>query len=81
MPYEVFNIFSGCSAIHEAHSNLEDAAACFAQLTQRYGGNIPGHPISQKYVYEIAAIDRKRNQRNFSKKERTKAVALYLGTL
>ena len=78
MPYEVFNIFSGCSETHGAHSSLEDAATCFAQLTQRYGGDIPVHPISQKYVYEIAAIDRKGNQRNFSKPERVKAAALHL---
>ena len=78
MTYEVFNIFFRCSEMHEAHSSLEDAAVCFAQLTQRYGGDIPVHPISQKYVYEVAAIDRKGNQRNFSTSERDKAEALQL---
>ena len=78
MPFEVFNIFSRCSEAHGAHSSLEDAAFCFAQLTQRYGGDIPVHPISQKYVYEIAAIDRKGNQRNFFEPETQKAAALHL---
>ena len=78
MPYEVFGLFSRCSESHGAHPSLVDAAACFAQLTQRYGGDIPVHPISQKYVYEIAAIDRKGNQRNFSRPERVKAAALHL---
>ena len=78
MPYEVFDLFSRCSESHGAHPSLVDAAACFAQLTQRYGGDIPVHPISQKYVYEIAAIDRKGNQRNFSRPERVKATALHL---
>ena len=78
MPYEVFNIFFRCSEIHKTHSKLEDAAACFDELTQRYGGDIPVHPISQKYVYEIAAIDRKGNQRNFSNPERARADALDL---
>ena len=78
MPFEVFNIFSRCSETHGAHSSLEDAAFCFAQLTQRYGGDIPVHPISQKYVYEIAAIDRKGNQGNFLESETQKAAALHL---
>ena len=78
MPYEIFNIFSRCSETHGAHSALGDAAACFAQLTQRYGGDIPVHPVSQKYVYWIVAVDRKGNQRNFSKSERVKAAALRL---
>ena len=63
MPYEVFSLFSRCSETHGAHSGLDDAAACFAKLTQRYGGEIPVHPISQKHVHEIAAIDRKGDQR------------------
>ena len=79
MPYEVFiPLFFRCSETHEAHSKLEDAAACFSQLTQRYAGNIPIHPISQKYVYSIAAIDRKGNQRNFSNEERKRAKELKL---
>ena len=78
MPYEVFNIIFRCSEIHKAHSKLEDAADCFDELTQRYGGDIPVHPISQKYVYEIAAIDRKGNQRNFSNPERARVDALGL---
>lgn len=78
MPYEVFNIFFRCSETHQAHFKLEDAVACFAQLTQRYGGDIPVHPLSQKYVYEIVAVDRNGNQRNFSKPERLNAVALNL---
>lgn len=78
MPYEVCNIFFRCSEMHDAHPSLEDAAACFAGLTQRFGGAIPVHPISQKYVYWIAAIDRKGNQRNFSRVERARIVALHL---
>ena len=78
MPFEVFVIFSRCSETHEAHSNLEDAAFCFAQLTQRYSGDIPVHPVSQKYVYWIVAIDRKGNQRDFSTSEREKVTALRL---
>ena len=78
MPYEVFNIFSRCSETHGAHSSLKDAAACFTRLTQRYSGDIPVHPISQKYVYWIGAIDRKGNQRNFSAPERAKVAALHL---
>ena len=78
MPYEVFSSFYRCSETHGSHSSLEDAAACFSQLTQRHDGDIPVHPISQNYVYEIVAIDRKGNQRNFSKPDRMKAAALHL---
>ena len=78
MPYEVFNILFGCSEMHDRHSSLDAAAVCFARLTQRYGGDIPVHPISQKYVYWIAAIDRKGNQRNFSTLERARVAALPL---
>lgn len=78
MPYEVFNIFSRCSEVHGAHSSLEEAIACFAELTQRYGGDIPVHPISQKYVHWITAVDRKGNQRNFSAPEREEVAALQL---
>ena len=78
MPYEVFGIFSRCAETHGEHSSLDEAAACFAQLTQRYGGDIPVHPISQKYVHEIAAVDKNGNQRNFSEPDRVKAAALHL---
>ena len=78
MAFEIFNIISRCSEVHETHSNLDEAAACFAQLTQRYGGDIPVHPISQKYVYEIAAVDKNGNQRNFLEQEQEQAVALNL---
>ena len=78
MPYEIFNFFSRCSETHGAHSTLKDAAACFNQLTLRYGGDIPVHPISQKYVFWIVAIDRKGNQRNFSTQDRESAKVLCL---
>ena len=52
MPYEVFGQFSRCLEIHGAHSSLEDAADCFAQVTQRYGADIPLNPVgSQKYIH------------------------------
>ena len=78
MPYEVFGRFSRCSETHGPHATLDDAAACFAQLTQRYGGDIPVHPISQKYVYEIAAIDKNGNERDFLRSETEKAATLNL---
>ena len=78
MPYEVFSLFFRCSEIHGTHSCLKDAAACFAHLTQRYGDDLRVDPISQKYVHEIAAIDRNGNQRDFSKSERDKAASLNL---
>ena len=78
MPYEVFTILFGCSEMHDRHSSLDAAAACFAQLTQRYDGDVPVHPISQKYVYWIAAIDRKGNQRNFSTQELARVATLHL---
>ncbi|MYC35712.1 MAG: hypothetical protein F4X66_02180 [Chloroflexi bacterium] len=66
MPYIVFNPFFRCSELHSPHSKLDAAAVCFAEMTERYDGEIPVHPITQKYVYAIAAIDRKGNQRDFS---------------
>ena len=78
MTYEVFGLFSRCSETHGAHSSLEDAAACFAQLTQRYGDDIPVHPVSQKYVHWIVAIDKNGNQRNFLEPELVKADKLCL---
>ena len=78
MPYEVFSLFFRCSEIHGTHSCLKDAAACFAHLTQRYGDDLRVHPISQKYVHVIAAIDRNGNQRNFSESEKVKADSLDL---
>ena len=78
MPFEVFNPFFRCSEIHKAHSKLGDAVTCFSKLTRQYTGNIPIDPISQKFVYRIAAIDKKGNQRNFSGPERGKAKTLQL---
>ncbi len=78
MPYEVFDLFYRCSQLHGAHSSLKDAADCFTQLTQRYGDDIPVHPISQKYVHWIVAIDRNGNQRNFSNLDLEKAAELSL---
>ena len=78
MPFEVFTRFTRCSELHGAHSSLEGAVACFAELAELRGGNIPIDPISQKYIYEIVAVDRKGNQRNFSTPEREKAETLEL---
>ena len=65
MPYIVFNPFFRCSELHSPHARLEGAAACFAEMTERYEGEIPVHPITQKYVYAIAAISKKGNQKDF----------------
>ena len=78
MPYEVISLFFRCSDTHGGHSKLEEAATCFSQLTKRYAGNIPIHPISRKFVYTIAAINRKGDQRNFSKSEKEEAEELRL---
>ena len=78
MPFEVFNWLYRCSGIHGAHPNLEDATSCFAEITRRYNGEIPIHPISQKYTHAIAAVDGKGNQRNFSTAEKLKAEQLNL---
>ncbi|MCY3959309.1 MAG: hypothetical protein OXG65_13575 [Chloroflexi bacterium] len=78
MPYEVFSLFSQCSEIHGAHSSLEDAAGCFAQVTQRYGAEIPVHPDTQKYIHWIVAIDKNGNQRDFSNSELMKVGELCL---
>lgn len=78
MPYEVFSLFSKCSEIHGAHSSLEDAADCFAQVTQRYGADIPVHPVTQKYIHWIVAIDKNGSQRDFSNSELMKVDKLCL---
>lgn len=78
MPYEVFGVLFRCSEVHEAHSTLESAASCFAVQTQRYAGKIPIHPVSQQHIYEIVAVDRRGNQRNFSTEDRVKANSLQL---
>ena len=78
MPFEVFSRFFRCSEVHGAHSSLEAAAACFAEIAERRDGDMPVDPISQKYIVEIVAVDRKGNQRDFSKSERKKAETLEL---
>ena len=78
MPYEVVGLFSRCSKIHGAHSTLEDTADCFAQVAQRYVDDIPVHPVSQKYIHWIVAIDKNGNQRDFSNNELAKASELCL---
>ena len=78
MPYEVVDLFYRCSEIHGPHSRLEDAAACFAQLTQRYDAEIPVDPVSQNYVHRIVAVDKNGNQRNFSESDLVKADKLCL---
>ena len=78
MPYEVCGLFTQCSEIHGAHSRLEDAADCLAQVTQRYGADIPVHPVSQKYIHWIVAIDKKGNPRNFSTLDLERASKLSL---
>lgn len=78
MPYEVIDLFYRCSEIHGPHSTLEDAAGCFAQLTQRYSGDIPVHPVTQKYIHRIVAVDKNGEQIDFQKSELEKASALCL---
>ncbi len=78
MPFEVFTKFSRCSDVHQAHSSLEEAAACFAELAERRRTDLPIDPISQKHIYQIVAVDRKGNLRNFSNPERVKAESLQL---
>ncbi|MYB47820.1 MAG: hypothetical protein F4X72_00840 [Dehalococcoidia bacterium] len=78
MTFEVFTKFSRCSEVHGAHSNLKEAAACFSELAERRGPDLPIDPISQKYIYQIVAVDRKGNLRNFSNPEREEAESLEL---
>ena len=78
MPYVVFMPFSVCSEVHESHSRLEDAAACLAEMTRLYSGDIPLHPVTQKYVYAIAAVDKNDKQIDFSDAEKTQAAQLNL---
>ena len=78
MPFEVVGFLFQCSDIHSVHSNLQDAAVCFTKRTRRFGGSIPIHPVSQKYIYTIVARDRKGNRRNFSKPERAAVTRLRL---
>lgn len=78
MPFEVFDLFHRCSKTHGPHSSLEDAADCLTQLTQRYGGDIPVHPVTQKYIHWIVAVDKNGKQRNFQKSDLEKAAALCL---
>ena len=66
MPYVVSSMLFSCSKLHEPHAKLADAAACFAEITRIYGEDIPIHPVSQKYVYAIDAVDRAGNQIDFS---------------
>ena len=76
MPYEIVTLFHRCSDLHGSHKTFTEAAACFTELTRRYNGNIPVHPVSQKYVFAIAAIDRKGNQRNYSNSDKNQAKTL-----
>ena len=80
MPFEVFTKFSRCSDVHQAHPGWEEAAAYFSELAERRGPDLPIGPISQKYIYQIVAVDRKGNLRNFSNPEREKAESLLLGS-
>lgn len=78
MPFEVVGTFFRCSDLHTKHSHLKTAATCFDKLTQRYNNDIPIHPISQQFIYQIVAIDRKGKQRNYSRPERDRATELGL---
>lgn len=64
--------------MHERHSSLEAAKVCFGELTRQYTGSIPVHPISQQFIYKMIAIDRKGNQRNYTRDEREEARKLNL---
>ena len=66
MPYVVSSLFFRCSEDHEPHAKLADAATCFDEMTRHYSGDIPIHPVSQKYLYAIDAVDREGNQIDFS---------------
>ncbi len=57
---------------------MEEAADCFAQATQRYGADVPVHPVTQKYIHWIVAIDKNGNKRDLSNSELTKAGKLCL---
>ena len=76
MRYEVLGPLFRCSDSHQRHSRLEDAVACLADVTRHYEGNIPVHPVSQQHIFEIAAINRHGNQRDFSDREKEKSRTL-----
>lgn len=78
MSYVVFNLWWSCSQKHKAHSKLEEANNCYIEFTKSYQGDIPVHPIYQKYVFMIAAINKNGNQRSFTEEEIEKAEFLNL---
>ena len=78
MPYVVSSLFFRCSEDHEPHAKLADAATCFDEMTRIYGEDIPIHPVSQKYVCAIAAVDGEGNQIDFSDAAKAEAERLKL---
>ena len=79
MAYEVFSPFHRCSSIHGEHRTLDEATKCFDQITKRYQGDIPVHPVSGKYIHAITAIGRHGQQRDFQSPEIRQARYLGLG--
>lgn len=78
MPYEVFSPFTRCAQIHGAHSNLEEASACHAEIASHINGDMPLWKSTGKYIHVIAAVDKSGIQRAFTKREKRQAKALVL---
>ena len=69
MPYEVFSTFTRCAAIHGAHSNVPDAAACYNTIVTNIEGGIPSWKHTGKHVHVVGAVDRHGRQRALTGRE------------
>ena len=82
MPFQVFGPLFSCTEDHDSvHSTLESAASCLAEQQTRYTFACSIHPVTQRHMFCIAAVDRKGNQRNFSNHEKNKAETLRIDPL
>ena len=78
MPFEVFSPFMKCAEIHGTHGRLNDAAACYKQITTVRSGNVPTWSSSGKHIHVIAKLDRHGNILDFTPQDEAQAKSLGL---
>ena len=67
-----------CADIHGEHSDMRGAAACYNEILEQRGGEIPTWRSTGKTVHVICKVDREGNLQNFGPREKRLATLLKL---
>ena len=80
MPYEVFSPLMRCADIHGEHSTLRCVAACFNEILEQRGEEIPRWRTTGKTIHVICKVDREGKLQDFGPREKDLVARLELPT-